>query len=82
MEVVCGYCGRHFDTCDKRVRYCSAECAKAYRNYKNAKGNQRRERYRRFEWAGNEATTLRMKMQSEGFDAVVEYVYKNYRRRA
>lgn len=81
MIKTCPICAKHFETHDKRKKYCRRKCAKRAKIRQNSECNKRSRDEKRINWAYNEAEKIRLMSRQGKLDSLDEYIYNNYRKR-
>lgn len=81
MIKTCAWCHNHFDTYDKRRKYCSSQCALQARRHSNSQRMSATRTQDKVEWARHEAEKLLGMANECGVGCVTDYVYNNYKER-
>lgn len=81
MSKLCAWCGRHFDTEDKRRKYCGETCARRARMLSKNTGMRAIRTKPRREWARHEAEVLSTMNRECGVEELADYVYNSFNKR-
>lgn len=75
MIKTCPICEKHFETHDKRKKYCSIQCARRAKINNNSERNKDYREEKRWDWAYSEAEKIQ---RIRGIDELAGHVYNSY----